>query len=74
MEGIRHIELTVNILWQIWKYRNRRTFNKENIDRMEVINRALFEWNEFELANREIAEVSKFKTVAEKHVKGNVAV
>lgn len=61
-EGIKHIELTVNILRQIWKRRNYKTFNKEHKYGRDLINAALQERSEFGEANREATRVSTCET------------
>mgnify|MGYP004702503179 CR=1 FL=1 len=49
-QGREHITLTVNILWQIWKSRNNIQFNNRSSEPLGVVNKALREWNEFQLA------------------------
>lgn len=61
-EGHKHIELTVNVLWQIWKNRNLQVFNKEARSSMEVVTKAQQEWNEFELSNRKETGMTKEET------------
>ena len=46
--GQERIELTVNVLWQIWKSRNRRQFEDKRMDPMTVVNKATREWREFQ--------------------------
>ncbi|CDP14369.1 unnamed protein product [Coffea canephora] len=48
--GQERIELTVNVLWQIWKSRNRRQFEDKGMDPMTVVNKATREWREFQEA------------------------
>ncbi|XP_027086455.2 uncharacterized protein [Coffea arabica] len=48
--GREHITLTVHILWQIWKARNNKQFNNSSREPIVVVNKALMEWNEFQLA------------------------
>lgn len=43
-EGLKHIEITVYILWQIWKDRNRYKFEEEPKDRLAILNTAVQEW------------------------------
>ena len=49
-KGREHITLTANILWQIWKSRNDKQFNNRSNEPMVVVNKALMEWNEYQLA------------------------
>ncbi|XP_071938995.1 uncharacterized protein [Coffea arabica] len=55
-QGSRGVEdqvnLTINILWQIWKARNDREFNHKEKEHSKVIEKALKEWIEFEEANK----------------------
>ena len=44
---MEHIALTVNILWQLWKARNGRTFNETPRHPMKIIQKAHGEWLEF---------------------------
>ncbi|XP_027158016.1 uncharacterized protein LOC113759637 [Coffea eugenioides] len=46
--GQERIELTVNVLWQIWKSRNRRQFEDKRMDPMAVVQKATREWKEFQ--------------------------
>ena len=39
-QGMDRIKLTVNILWQIWKARNRMTFQRENVDAKLIVDKA----------------------------------
>ncbi|XP_027148760.1 uncharacterized protein LOC113749274 [Coffea eugenioides] len=50
--GKEHICLTVNLLWQIWKSRNRVQFNSEEGCPGKVVMKAVQEWNEYEAAQR----------------------
>ena len=45
-------DLTINILWQIWKARNNREFNHKEKEPFKIIEKALKEWTEFEEANK----------------------
>ena len=49
-KGREHITLTANLLWQIWKARNDKQFNKMSNEPIMVVNKALMEWNEYHLA------------------------
>nr|XP_027120691.1 uncharacterized protein LOC113737705 [Coffea arabica] len=51
--GRDHIVLTVHILWQICKARNDKLFNNNSRDPMAVVNKAVMEWNEYQLAQEE---------------------
>lgn len=42
-DGMKHTEVTVNLLWQIWKNRNNHGFNQEERSGREVISKALQE-------------------------------
>ncbi|XP_071939813.1 uncharacterized protein [Coffea arabica] len=47
-EGREHIELTINVLWQIWKSRNLIQFNREGRYPGLTSNEAVQEWLEFQ--------------------------
>lgn len=51
-EGRDHIALTVNILWQIWKARNKKEFERKSTEELKVIDKACREWKEFDAAQR----------------------
>lgn len=64
MDGQQHLELTANVLWQIWKDRNDKEFKGKDNDRLHTINKAMNEWMEFTEAickgkNRSIEETSE---------------
>lgn len=61
-EGISHIELTANLLWQVWKDINSRIFNKEINESKLVVDTTIQEWIEFDQANRRNADVNMDKT------------
>lgn len=46
-EGKKHIELTANLLWYIWKTRNEGTFNQEQRQPQWTVTRAIDDWWEF---------------------------
>lgn len=50
--GRDHICLTVNILWQIWKSRNRFQFHKEEGCPGKTVMKAVNEWNEYDAAQQ----------------------
>nr|XP_027102930.1 uncharacterized protein LOC113724203 [Coffea arabica] len=45
-EGREHVELTVNILWQIWKRRNEWKFNAKRRHPWKTVKKAQQEWQE----------------------------
>ncbi|XP_027184061.1 uncharacterized protein LOC113782367 [Coffea eugenioides] len=47
-QGLDRIKLTANILWQIWKARNRMVFHLESTDTKQVVDKAQLEWIEYE--------------------------
>ena len=47
VEGRDHIVLTINILWQVWKYRNGIQFNRDGRCPGETVNKAMLEWLEY---------------------------
>ncbi|XP_071903090.1 uncharacterized protein [Coffea arabica] len=50
--GEDHANLTINILWQIWKARNEREFECKEKEPHRVIQKAVKGWTEFEEANK----------------------
>ncbi|XP_027166037.1 uncharacterized protein LOC113766004 [Coffea eugenioides] len=50
IEGNKHISLTANILWQIWKGRNAKEFNAKQYPPLRIIQKAQEEWLEYEEA------------------------
>lgn len=54
--GLDHVHLTVNILWQLWKSRNRIVIEKEQLDALRLIQKAHREWMEFDTATAEEKE------------------
>ena len=46
--GQDQVNLTINILWQIWKARNNREFNHKEKEPFKIIEKALKEWTEFD--------------------------
>ena len=67
--GREHIELTINMLWQIWKSRNFIQFNREGRCPGMTINKAIQEWLEFYNVNTKKGEDEKWYRGVEK---GNV--
>ncbi|XP_071926981.1 uncharacterized protein [Coffea arabica] len=55
-EGREHIELTINVLWQIWKSKNHIQFNREGRCPGVTANKAVQEWLEFQVANLAIRD------------------
>ncbi|XP_071917223.1 uncharacterized protein [Coffea arabica] len=49
-QGVGRIQLTANILWQIWKARNKFTFQCEIADANVIVDKAQQEWIEYEAA------------------------
>nr|XP_027083655.1 uncharacterized protein LOC113705952 [Coffea arabica] len=50
--GEDQVNLTINILWQIWKARNERKFEYKEKEPHKVIQKAVKGWMEFDEANR----------------------
>ncbi|XP_027157854.1 uncharacterized protein LOC113759475 [Coffea eugenioides] len=49
--GLNRIQLTVNILWQVWKARNKMTFQAERGNAKLIVDKAQSEWLEYEANN-----------------------
>ncbi|XP_071914135.1 uncharacterized protein [Coffea arabica] len=49
---VDQVNVTINILWQIWKARNEREFNQKEREPHKIIEKALKEWREFEEVNK----------------------
>ena len=47
-KGKERINLIVNILWQIWKARNRTRFEQQKGEAREIIGKAQQEWVEYD--------------------------
>ncbi|XP_027070497.2 uncharacterized protein [Coffea arabica] len=47
-QGQERVSLTINILWQIWKARNKKLFEQANQDPVKIVRKAQEEWLEFE--------------------------
>ncbi|XP_071926178.1 uncharacterized protein [Coffea arabica] len=45
--GQEHVTLIVNIMWQIWKARNRKVFSEDKVDAGLMIQKEQMEWIEF---------------------------
>ncbi|XP_071933882.1 uncharacterized protein [Coffea arabica] len=54
-QGQEHIALTVNILWQIWKARNRKAFEEKEADPRKTVQKAIVEWDEYTETQKDIA-------------------
>ncbi|XP_027061009.2 uncharacterized protein [Coffea arabica] len=50
--GEDQVNLTINILWQIWKVRNDREFNHKDREPHKIIHKSMKEWMEFDKANK----------------------
>nr|XP_027081023.1 uncharacterized protein LOC113703745 [Coffea arabica] len=61
-EGLEHIALTVEILWQIWKARNEAEFEEKDRHPMEVIRKAIKDWEEYQQAQQMEHHMSISKT------------
>ena len=46
------VNITINILWQIWKSRNNREFNNKEKVPFKIIEKAQQEWSEYNEANK----------------------
>ena len=49
--GLDRIQLTVSILWQVWKARNKMTFQAERGNAKLIVDKAHSEWLEYEACN-----------------------
>ena len=47
-QGQDRVNLTINILWQIWKSRNKKVFEDANQNPIKTIRKAQAEWLAFE--------------------------
>ena len=63
-DGIEHIALTVDILWQIWKVRNDREFKDKERHPMEVIQKIINDWEGYSQIQHRPAQVSISETEA----------
>nr|XP_027086592.1 uncharacterized protein LOC113708329 [Coffea arabica] len=61
-EGLEHIALTVNILWQIWKARNDFVFQKNRRPASKIIHQAQEEWLEMQRIQHSKDQMSIPKT------------
>ncbi|KAL3524582.1 hypothetical protein ACH5RR_012954 [Cinchona calisaya] len=50
-EGEKHIALTANNLWQLWKGRNSSQFEQSNRDFKQILHQAWEEWHEYKNRN-----------------------
>ncbi|XP_071924889.1 uncharacterized protein [Coffea arabica] len=62
-EGEDHITLIVNLMWQIWKARNGVTYKNQELNPVQVVNKAVEEWLEFKKVQEE-DRVNKEQDVA----------
>lgn len=46
-EGNSRLQLTAQILWQTWKTRNEKCFNNKHVLELDIIQRAIYEWQEY---------------------------
>ncbi|XP_070013439.1 uncharacterized protein [Nicotiana sylvestris] len=46
-ESTELLDLSVNLMWQIWKGRNAWCFNQEMLEPTEIVSKALFEYEEY---------------------------
>lgn len=58
-EGRSHIELTINILWQIWKSRNLIQFSNDRTRLGLTVGKAVQEWQEYSEIDNEMEEPKK---------------
>ncbi|XP_027184267.1 uncharacterized protein LOC113782585 [Coffea eugenioides] len=61
-EGREHINLTVEILWQIWKARNEAEFEGKDRHPMQVIRKAMKEWEEYQQSQQKQHQMSILET------------
>ena len=52
-DGIKHVEIAANFLWQIWKARNELYFNQALKEGYQVSKKAVEEWMEYDKAGRD---------------------
>ncbi|KAL3509329.1 hypothetical protein ACH5RR_028730 [Cinchona calisaya] len=57
-EGREHICLTENLLWQIWKEKNSWNLNQKRKLDIQVVQKVLTEWNEFQEARKVVQRES----------------
>ena len=61
-DGMEHIALTEDILWQIWKARNESEFEDKERHPMEVIRKAIKDWKEYHQSQQTVHHMSISKT------------
>nr|XP_027124194.1 uncharacterized protein LOC113740878 [Coffea arabica] len=62
-----HINLTVIILWKLWKARNKRIFEEETRDALKTVQKTQREWMEFDKANAEEGETCSSTHTVQQH-------
>ncbi|XP_027157988.1 uncharacterized protein LOC113759609 [Coffea eugenioides] len=67
--GKDRVELTVHLLWHIWKSRNGMQFNKKRRDPRTAVNKAVVGWREYHEAQLEEAE--RVDGSVKKHLAGS---
>ncbi|XP_071928203.1 uncharacterized protein [Coffea arabica] len=68
--GRERIVLTVNLLWQIWKSRNKRQFTDKGRDLMVAANKAVMEWREYQEAQEAEMEIGGYSKSVEEASNG----
>ncbi|XP_027165980.1 uncharacterized protein LOC113765943 [Coffea eugenioides] len=58
-QGRDRVNITINLLWQLWKARNKRIFEHRVIEERDVVQVAQQEWLEFEMANEAEERMAK---------------
>ncbi|XP_071928207.1 uncharacterized protein [Coffea arabica] len=61
-EGMEHITLIANILWQTWKARNDRMFNNVQQHPLKIVQKAQNEWMEYKEAKDQERRMSMLET------------
>ena len=61
-QGQSHIELTTNILWQIWKARNEWQYNSKQKHLLKIAHKAQKDWQEQVLAKEKQEPMTNFET------------
>ena len=66
-QGMDHINLTIIILWQLWKARNKRIFEEESRDALKTMQKVQSEWMEFDKANAKEGETCSSTHTIQQH-------